>query len=117
MLDEQDAMHHDERHLISNVIGAPEMRIEIGPVIEMAVRDTLLLASDGLADNLHVNEIVESIRKGPLPKAARSLAEEALARMEDPQEGHPSKPDDLTFIVFRWGPQVGRWFTAERHPR
>jgi len=103
MLDEQDAMHHDQRHLISNVIGAPEMRIEIGPVIEMAARDTLLLASDGLADNLHVSEIVDSIRTGTLPKAARSMAEEALDRMENPQEGHPSKPDDLTFIVFRWG--------------
>ena len=79
------------------------MRIEIGPVIEMAARDTLLLASDGLADNLHVSEIVDNIRTGTLPKAARSMAEEALDRMENPQEGHPSKPDDLTFIVFRWG--------------
>lgn len=103
ILDEQHAMHHDDRHLISNVIGAPEMRIEIGPVIEMATRDTLLLASDGLADNLHVSEMVECIRKGPLPKVAQLMAEETLARMENPQEGHPSKPDDLTFIVFRCG--------------
>lgn len=103
MLNEHDAMHHDERHLISNVIGAAEMRIEIGPEIEMATRDSLLLASDGLADNLHVSEMVEYIRKGPLPKVARLMAEETLARMENPQDGRPSKPDDLTFIVYRCG--------------
>ena len=48
LIDEKDAIHHDQRHMISNVIGSPEMRIEIGPAIQMAARDTLVLASDGL---------------------------------------------------------------------
>ncbi|MEK6247384.1 MAG: protein phosphatase 2C domain-containing protein, partial [Planctomycetales bacterium] len=101
ILDEEAAMHHNDRHLVSNFVGDPEMRIEIGPVIEMSPRDTLLLASDGLVDNLHVNEIVDRIRKGKLAKAAKEMSKQALKRMQSPGNGHPSKPDDLTFIAYR----------------
>ena len=62
MLDEDEAVHHEERHLISNVVGADDMRIEIGLSINMAAKDTLLLASDGLFDNLYLNEIIETNR-------------------------------------------------------
>jgi serine/threonine protein phosphatase PrpC len=101
VLNEADAMHHEERHVVSNVIGTPEMRIEIGHSRRMRPRDTLLLASDGLADNLHVEEIVERIRKGPLESAAAALASDSAERMRRPVEGLPSKPDDLTFLAFR----------------
>ena len=101
LLDEQEALHHDERHIVSNVVGAVDMRIEIGPEVELARRDTLLLATDGLLDNLTPEEIVEMVRKGPLGPAARRLAAVARARMERPEGGRPSKPDDLTFVLFR----------------
>ncbi|NIL96927.1 MAG: SpoIIE family protein phosphatase [Planctomycetales bacterium] len=101
LLDEQEAMHHEERHLISNIIGSPSMRIEIGPSLKMALRDTLILASDGLADNLHVHEIVERARKGPLPQVAQRIARDTLQRMQEPTPDHPSKADDLTFIAYR----------------
>ena len=103
VLDESEALHHEDRHLISNVLGAEDMRIEIGPTVSMARYDTLLVASDGLLDNLHIDEIVERIRKGPLDRAANSVAAEVLARMQAAGEDHPSKPDDLTFILFRRG--------------
>ncbi len=77
------------------------MRIEIGPSVAMARRDTLMLASDGLSDNLFADEIVEIVRKGPLPRAAESLRSSGSERMRDPRAGRPSKPDDLTFILFR----------------
>lgn len=105
LLDEREAMHHEERHLISNIIGSPSMRIEIGPALEMAPRDTLLLASDGLADNLHVEEIVDRVRKGPLQTAVTNVAEDTLQRMHQPTLEHPSKADDLTLIAFRLAPQ------------
>ncbi len=101
LLDEQEAMHHEERHLISNIIGSPSMRIEIGPSLKMALRDTLIVASDGLADNLHVHEIVERARKGPLPQVAQRIAGDTLQRMQEPTPDHPSKADDLTFIAYR----------------
>jgi serine/threonine protein phosphatase PrpC len=100
-LDEVEAMHHDDRHLVCNMLGSAEMRVEIGSSLNLASRDTLVLASDGLFDNLHVDEIVERIRKGPLPRVAASLAADCRRRMTQPQAGEPSKPDDLTFIVYR----------------
>ena len=101
LLDENDAMHHEERHVVSNAIGSSDMRIDVGPPVRLAPRDTVLLASDGLFDNLHMKEIVATVRKGPLRGLARGLAERALERMKGGSEGDPSKPDDLTFIVFR----------------
>jgi serine/threonine protein phosphatase PrpC len=101
LLDETDAMHHEDRHVISNVIGSTDMRIEVGSAIKIAQRDTLVLASDGLSDNLHLYEIVECVRKGPLASVARELAIQVRERMESKREGKPSKPDDLTFVIFR----------------
>jgi len=100
-LDEGEAMHHEERHLVSNVLGAPDMRIEVGSQRRLAPRDTLLIASDGLSDNLRTNEIAALLRTGPLDAACERLAELARARMQAPGEGEPSKPDDLTFVAFR----------------
>lgn len=101
LLDEKDAIHHEERHIVSNAIGSSDLRIDVGLPLELAARDTLLVASDGLSDNLHMEEVVTALRKGPLERAAKSLADRALDRMRGGSEGDPSKPDDLTFVIFR----------------
>lgn len=101
LMNESDAMHHEDRHVISNVIGASDMRIEIGPPLKMAPRDTLLLASDGLFDNLLADEIVRLARTGPVAQAVGRLAGTALERMTTETGDAPSKPDDLTIIAFR----------------
>ncbi len=103
MLDEAEAMQHEERHIVSNIIGTPDMRIEVGSTIELAKYDTLLLASDGLFDNLRVDEIIERIRKGPLKRVAPGLIGDCRRRMLTAEEGQPCKPDDLTFVAFRGG--------------
>ena len=103
MIGEDEAVHHDDRHLVSNLMGMPGMSIEIGSAVRLARFDTVLVGSDGLFDNLYVDEIVEIIRCGPLDRAARGLAQKSLARMnQDAGEG-PSKPDDLSFVLFRRG--------------
>jgi len=101
MLDEDEALHHDDRHEISNYVGFQEMRIEIGPAIELSRYDTVLIASDGLFDNLQLNEIVEIIRKNPLNKVSMQLASMCDKRMRQEDPGYPSKPDDLAFVLFR----------------
>lgn len=101
MLDADEAIHHEERHLISNVVGAEDMSVEIGSPRKLAQHDTLLLASDGLFDNLYQDEIVEIIRKGKLLQAANNLLELAAQRMQQQSTELPSHPDDLTFILFR----------------
>ena len=101
MLDEDEAVHHEERHLVSNVVGATDMHMSIGSSLQLATRDTLLLASDGLFDNLYREEIVELIRKGPLSRAAAQLVARCHERMQFPEPGLPSHADDLSFILFR----------------
>lgn len=101
LLCEKEALHHEDRHLVSNILGSPDMRIEIGSPILLRPRDTVLIASDGLFDNMHLSEIVEVIRKGPLDKAVARLAETCRQRMKQPEEGVPSKEDDLTILLYR----------------
>lgn len=104
-LDQREALHHAERHLVSNFIGTSDMTIDVGAAVELDARDTIVLASDGLTDNLHVDEIVELTRKGPLDQTVDALVAKARARMVDDVAGQPSKPDDLSLIVFRKVPK------------
>lgn len=101
LLDEQEALHHADRHFVTNTVGSSEMRIEVGSPLQLAIRDTLVLGSDGLFDNLYPDEIIERIRKGPLERAAERLAQGSLARMRCHSSAVPSKADDLTFILYR----------------
>lgn len=100
-LDQREALHHEERHLVSNFIGMADMRIDIGAAVELDLRDTILVASDGLMDNVHVEEIIHFVRKGPLIDAVRTVVDLASLRMLEAHDGEPSKPDDLSLILFR----------------
>lgn len=100
-LDERDALHHEARHLVSNFLGTTDMRIDVGATVQLNPRDTVIVASDGLMDNVHVDEIVEYVRKGPLTDAIARAIGLASQRMQTAQVGEPSKPDDLSLILFR----------------
>jgi len=106
LLDASEALHHEERHLVSNLVGSADMRIEVGPAIKLARHDTVVIGTDGLFDNLYLDEIVELVRKGRVGRAAEALAATCHRRMKDPAGRKPSKPDDLTFILCR--PQTAR---------
>lgn len=103
VIDEDEAMHHEDRHFVSNFLGTPEVRIDMSSAFTLAARDTVVSASDGLLDNLASEEIVQLTRAGTLSRCAMDLLLLARKRMMDPAEGAPSKPDDLTFLVFRPG--------------
>lgn len=100
-LEEQEAIEHEERHIVSNVLGSSDMHIALGPELKLSAHDTVLLSSDGLFDNLHTTEIIELSRKGPLSDVIGGLADRALLRMKSPDQELPSKPDDVTIITFR----------------
>jgi len=104
LLDAHEAMSHADRHLVSNVLGTRDMRIEVGSQITMKPADTLVLCSDGLVDNLQLTEICELLRAGPLDRQFRRLIDIARQRMAAESAGQPSKPDDLSVIVFRTRP-------------
>jgi serine/threonine protein phosphatase PrpC len=103
MLDEESAMFHNERHLVSNMVGMAGMRIEMSPPVELAPRDTVVVASDGLFDNLYIGEIVDLVRIGPLEVAAGRLLDRCRERMAGSDSNHPRKPDDVAFILYRRG--------------
>jgi len=105
-LDQKEALHHEDRHLVSNFLGTQEMRIDVGGEVRLRPRDTILLASDGLMDNVHLDEIIERVRKGPLDTAAERVISLAQRRMGGVSEVQPSKPDDLSLILFRKGVQA-----------
>lgn len=101
VLDASEALYHEDRHLVSNVVGTPEMHIQVGPSIELARLDTVVVATDGLFDNLRLEEIVQHLRKSPLQKTTQQLIQHTQQRMDESSPDHPSKPDDLTAIAYR----------------
>jgi len=100
-LDQREALHHAERHLVSNFLGSSDMRIDVGAEIELQSHDTVIVASDGLMDNVHLDEIIDRARKGPIAAAMNKLTALALRRMAGASSAQPSKPDDLSMILFR----------------
>jgi len=91
------------------------MHIDMGTEVKLKPRDTILLASDGLTDNLHVHEIIELIRKGSLSDAIDSVSSLARRRMSVESKHQPSKPDDLSVILFR-KPYKGREMRTRKPP-
>lgn len=103
LIGEREAIGHEDRHFVSNVVGMEDMTIDIGTRIELSPRDTLLLASDGLFDNLTKNEIIELLRTEDLLESTSALVELCLKRMESTSASRPGKLDDLTLIAYRAG--------------
>ena len=98
-LSESEAILHGERHLVSNVIGSPDLHISVGVRTPFTAQDTLLIATDGLADNVEKGRIIELMRKGPLAARSKALTDQALRRMAG-KSGN-AKPDDLTLVLYR----------------
>lgn len=100
-LTEADAMFHPERHVVSNFVGTQEMVIEVGSPITLAKHDSVLLASDGLTDNLFTDEIAECMRRGEMSGCMDSLIKSTRDRMRREDYRVPGKADDLAIILFR----------------
>lgn len=96
VIDQNEALHHEDVHIILNVLGNTQMMIELGPQIELRPKDSLLLASDGLTDNLPFSEIAEKLRKGKFEDTAQEFIEDCIQLMKS-----PVKADDLSFLLFR----------------
>lgn len=101
-LDEREAMLHAERHLVSNVIGTADMHVSISSPIRLRLQDSVVLASDGLFDNLYVAEIIATMRRGRLSRVLREVVALCQRRMRHPLPGEPGKSDDLTILAFRY---------------
>ena len=101
VISEGEALHHEDRNVVSNLVGSAAMRIELGAELPLDAHDTVVIGTDGLFDNLSTDEIIDIVRAGPIEAAARALREGCERRMNEPRNSEPSKPDDLTFLVYR----------------
>jgi len=106
VITEEEGLLHADRNLVSNVVGDRDMRIEIGPPRKLATQDTVLLASDGLSDNLSTDEIADLVRRNPLSSRVSEMITTARERMslisfDEDTIDLPGKPDDLTLLVYR----------------
>lgn len=108
MLEPSETHHHDERHLLSNCVGSREMRVEIGAPVLMATRDTLLLATDGVLENIERRDLIDQIRIGPLLQAATNLQARLRLTMAGVDPKLPAHPDDATALLFRTAPERAR---------
>lgn len=100
-LEAVDALDHEARHFVTNMLGSKDMRIEIGSPLKLCARDTILVASDGLFDNMHLHEIINLVYKGNLRDVMNQLISTCSERMLHPIENVPSKQDDLSIILYR----------------
>ncbi len=102
-LDEHDAMFHPERHFVTNYVGSETMSIDVGPPIQMLARDTLLVCSDGVTDNLFSDEILNTVSVRPLGDAILDLlALVAMRTREEHGPPIPHHPDDVSVILYRF---------------
>lgn len=104
---EEEALLHEDRHLVLNALGAEGARIEIGAPVPLAAFDTVVVASDGLSDNLYTEETVALLRAGRLDRGLAAVAARAAERMEQEGQGGPGHADDLTLLAFRRGRAAG----------
>lgn len=100
-IEQQTAMEHSERNLVSNYVGSHDMYIHIGPMIELAPRDTLIIASDGLSDNLYEQEISDLIHSGTMPDRLNEMIKSCRHNMLEIMPNRCCHPDDFSFTCFR----------------
>ncbi|MEM9382332.1 MAG: protein phosphatase 2C domain-containing protein [Planctomycetota bacterium] len=109
LLDEEEALVHAERHLVSNGLGVDGMAIHLGPRVPFDAGDTLVVATDGVTDNARESEIVEALRGGGLQRGTEevfTLCRERMLRAMLGMDGLETfgKPDDLTLVTVRRRP-------------
>lgn len=98
-LSREEAVAHPDRHYISNLLGDHEMRVEIGPWIELAPNDTVFMGTDGIFDNFVHKDLIELVRSGNAQDSTNSIIEKINSSQQ--AEDNSFKPDDISFILFR----------------
>jgi serine/threonine protein phosphatase PrpC len=98
MLTEEEAIEHPDSHLLSYALGFKDYKIQVSAPIELATRDRILLASDGLTSCLTSEQIAEIIYKEEIQQKLLLLRDKVIENMVI--DGSPTeKCDDLTILT------------------
>ena len=88
---------HRLRHVITNVVGGPELGVTVEALaFQVQAGDRLLLCSDGLTDMVTNEAIAATLDAEPAPEAA---ATKLLA-----QANSGGAPDNITLLIVRFDP-------------
>lgn len=102
LLDNASAIEHPDNHYIYNLIGDGNLNVEISSPLSLLRRDTVLLASDGLYDNILLKDLVNYIRCKKTESVTRQLSE-CIKKQVNPVTGDALiKEDDVSFIIVRF---------------
>jgi serine/threonine protein phosphatase PrpC len=97
VLQQNQVAAHPLRHVITNVVGGPELGVKVeARAIEVQAGDRVLLCSDGLTDMVSNDAIVAALDAEPAPEAA---AKKLMARA---LEGVAN--DNITVLIVRFDP-------------
>ena len=110
ILSEQEAFTHEDRHYVANVLGSPDTFFDMSVARPLPTLP-LVVASDGLFDNVQTEELYELMsREGltarELTESCFQLAQARMLRAIEQQAINPmpiGKPDDLTIACFQPG--------------
>ena len=97
ILDEELALNHEESNVVLNALGDEYIRVEVTSFLSLASRDIVLVASDGLTDNIKIEELQEIITKGALNERLDRIVALVEKNMAETEFGHP---DDLSLVLF-----------------
>ena len=89
-------LEHDEHHLVDHVVGAEPLVLEWAGPMRMRKSDTLVLASDGVLDNIDWARLAPLVCSGSLTTAAKRLAQWVDSAIEA-----GGKDDDRCFWLVR----------------
>ena len=88
---------HKLRHVITNVVGGPDLGVYVeAHALEVQAGDRLLLCSDGLTEMVPHDEIAAALRAEPDPEAA---CKNLLAKAND-----AGGRDNITLLIVRFDP-------------
>lgn len=96
-MNESEILGHPSVGVVLNALGIEPFRMEVSQEIELAKRDYIVIASDGLTDNMVYSKISEEIRRGSSLEKMEKLVKESSERMSTSL----GKPDDLSIILLQ----------------
>lgn len=98
MISPAEGLRHQERHLLTNYIGAEDFLMQWTPGENVSQGLRGVVSTDGLWDNLPVGRVRQLLLAKAPEAAGRQLIEETLHQML--AESASSKPDDLSGVFF-----------------
>lgn len=90
-------------HVVTNLMGSPHFKMEISPLVEIAPYDTIVMGSDGLFDNISLEEMSQFSNDLTIQPFAKKLHSLSQSRVKESLSGAEAyRPDDVAFIVCRF---------------